>query len=234
MNADFESAKDEGEDVNSNTQLELFRRWQPAVVKSKRKRKQWFVELFVELQEEVRILEAERGTIHEGAEQKALILAEEVFETLKILRSRSGVATAKSRPTDLGDELADVLFVTAAIANRVSTSLDMAIFECAKDSVPHFAIVISEATSSSQDAALEMALAIATEVLTILTLVRKVQPEEAVSSPYRQASLPFALGRLATLVDMLAQVDAIDLRDALHRKLQKDQFRLWSSGHSVE
>src|SRR5688500_15493443 len=85
--------------------------------------KEWLV-IVSDLQKGVREIEGERGTLSETIEQKILILAEEAFEVLKALRIRAGVATDFYWDRDtLGDELLDVLFVAAAIANRVPVSL---------------------------------------------------------------------------------------------------------------
>ena len=83
---------------------------------------------FAELQRIVRTVERERGVDHESTLQKALLLAEETLEVLRALRLGFGIATSPGRPeADLGAELADVLFVTAAVANREGIDLGAAL-----------------------------------------------------------------------------------------------------------
>jgi NTP pyrophosphatase (non-canonical NTP hydrolase) len=81
-----------------------------------------------ELQDYVRAMEADRGFAHEDALRKALLLAEEVGEALKAVRKITGGATdTEWTPNDLGEELADILIVTATLANRFGIDLEAAI-----------------------------------------------------------------------------------------------------------
>ena len=83
---------------------------------------------FTELQDYVRDMEADRGFAHEDATRKALLLAEEVGEALKAVRKLTGGATdSEWTPNDLGEELADILIVTATLANRFDIDLEAAI-----------------------------------------------------------------------------------------------------------
>jgi NTP pyrophosphatase (non-canonical NTP hydrolase) len=195
-----------------------------------------FVDLLVELQREVKTVERDRGTSHERTEQKALILAEEVFEVLKTLRYRSGVATSTRRQSSmLDDELADVLFVTAAMANRVPISLKEAFDVCSEDD-SWFIGAKKTAAGSAQDVVLQLALSIAAEVLTVLTLVNQAESkncEEGLSCGSvpvsEERDLVISLGRVTVLVGALADRDSIDLSQAMSKKLKKDQLRLWSA-----
>jgi len=56
------------------------------------------------------------------------ILTEEVGEVARIIARRYGEQSAKvnEEPGDLGDELADVLFVLICLANQTGTDLELA------------------------------------------------------------------------------------------------------------
>lgn len=177
-------------------------------------------ELLAELQKEVVELETERGTIDESVSQKSLLLTEEVFEVMKVLRVDSGIATSSRPAVALGEELADILFVCAAIANRIPMDLSLVWIEttatssCGQPFSPH------EAQSP-----LDGALQLAKQVLGVLV---SLPPSGTLDV---QDSLPTSVS--TNLVGVLFSVDAIasskkiDLESALDGKLQKDQLRLW-------
>jgi NTP pyrophosphatase (non-canonical NTP hydrolase) len=82
----------------------------------------------MELQSYVSDMEVARGFAVEDALRKGLLLAEEVGEVLKALRKLSGGGIANdSKPLDLADELADVVIVLCAIANRYEIDLEFAV-----------------------------------------------------------------------------------------------------------
>jgi NTP pyrophosphatase (non-canonical NTP hydrolase) len=81
-----------------------------------------------ELQDYVRGMEDDRGFAHEDAARKALLLAEETGEALKAVRKLTGGSLdTEWTPNDLAEELADILIVTAALANRFDIDLEQAI-----------------------------------------------------------------------------------------------------------
>ena len=80
-----------------------------------------------QLQEHVADWENARNFAAETAMQKCLRLGEEVGELFKAVRQRSGMKVdSTSPPTELGDELADVLIFVVAIANRFQIDLEVA------------------------------------------------------------------------------------------------------------
>lgn len=81
-----------------------------------------------DLQTYVTGMEQARGFAHEDVTRKALLLAEEVGEALKAIRKLTGGSTDTDwRPSDLAEELADILIVVATIANRYTINLEAAI-----------------------------------------------------------------------------------------------------------
>jgi NTP pyrophosphatase (non-canonical NTP hydrolase) len=192
-----------------------------------------------ELQSEARAVETERGTDQESVTQKALILAEESFELLKVLRYQAGVATdLTALRNGLDNELVDLLFVTSAIANRRTIELAEAIYGPAETRVicwePCAEVTDSagsvEVTDSAGSTALDQALMLAEYVLTIVTLSRNWSLEKPFSDDEHEASKEFenSLAQIVVLVKNIADRCRIDLRRAIDRKLRRDQQRLWS------
>lgn len=177
-------------------------------------------ELLAELQKEVVELETERGTIDESISQKSLLLTEEIFEVMKVLRVESGIATSSRPAVALGEELADILFVCAAIANRIPMDLSlvwiesMPIAPCEQLFRPH------EAQST-----LDGALQLAKQVLGILASLPRSGAMSAQAS--LSTSISTNLVGVVLSVDAIASSKKIDLESALDGKLQKDQLRLW-------
>jgi len=81
------------------------------------------------LQEYVADMERERGFADDGPVEKCLVLAEEVGEVCKSVRGFSGMKldVTQDRYQDVSQELADVLIVLCALANRVGVSLTEAV-----------------------------------------------------------------------------------------------------------
>lgn len=178
------------------------------------------VHQLVQIQAEVRETERERGTIHESLVQKCLILSEETFEVLKILRPRSGIATSNFPDWSLADELADVLFVASAIANRIPE--DLAVLGEAipsVDSSPHLR------RTELREAILAAALDMSQVVLSLMVSCRAFAESPL---PDRRDMVTRDLVGLLVAVNSVADLARIDLMKALDGKLMKDQLRLWS------
>lgn len=82
-----------------------------------------------DLQRYVDQLETERGFASDSVAQKCLLLAEEVGELVKSLRAaQHGLVVDAAKPfaEDPAGELADILTVLAAIANRLDVDLETA------------------------------------------------------------------------------------------------------------
>jgi len=72
-------------------------------------------------------LEVERGFINQTLIDKCLLMGEEVGELFKAVRKSEGLSIdAKSKYTEIGDELADILIYLCAIANRKNIDLESA------------------------------------------------------------------------------------------------------------
>lgn len=176
--------------------------------------------LLTELQKEVSELETERGTIGESIGQKSLLLTEEVFEVMKVLRVEAGIATSSRQAIALGEELADILFVCAAIANRIPLDLGLTWVETVASSQYGQSVCPQGAPS-----ALDGALKLARQVLGVVTAVptgEGVDEHVAVSE-----SVSMNLVGVLFSVDTIASSKKIDIESALNGKLQKDQLRLW-------
>ena len=75
----------------------------------------------------VQALELERGFADQDVLQKCLLLGEEVGELFKAIRKAQGmVVDEKAQIGGAGDELADVLILLCAIANRCGVDLEQA------------------------------------------------------------------------------------------------------------
>lgn len=176
--------------------------------------------LLAELQKEVIELETERGTINESISQKTLLLTEEVFEVMKVLRVEAGIATSSRPVVALGEELADILFVCAAIANRIPMDLSLIWVEMVASSACEQSVYSHEAPS-----ALDGALRLAKQVLGVLASIPPgggIDPQHSLSE-----SVSMNLVGVLFSVDAIASRKKIDLESALDGKLQKDQLRLW-------
>lgn len=82
-----------------------------------------------DIQKYVRLLEQERGFTKDSVESKCLLLAEELGELAKCIRkshSTLGVDAAKKYDFDTAGEIADILIVLTAIANRLQIDLEQA------------------------------------------------------------------------------------------------------------
>ncbi|MFI6663046.1 hypothetical protein ACIBL8_47085 [Streptomyces sp. NPDC050523] len=181
-------------------------------------------ELLGDLQREVRELEAIRGTLPESIIQKSLILSEETFEVLKVLRPRAGIATSYYPDRSLGEELADILFVGAAIANRIPIRLDMAWGQVTGGRCRTLA---AKSSPADEKEILQATIDLAERVLTVVSDCRLFDASQGDSSPMQH--LTEALGKMAFQVDCVAGACNVDMKGALSEKLTKDQFRVWSS-----
>ncbi|GAD83129.1 hypothetical protein [Nocardia asteroides] len=175
--------------------------------------------LLVSLQKEVAELESERGTAGESLGQKCLLLTEEVFEVMKFFRVRSGIATEPSCNVSIGDELADVLFVSAAIANRLPVDLSD-VWTSKNVKVEG----IDSDDEYSANLALNAGLTLAERVLSVVAHIPR-----GTRSLHQKNASSFAedLGAVLDSVDEIARVIEIDLNIAVNEKLEKDQLRLW-------
>jgi len=80
-----------------------------------------------ELQDYVRLCEAERGFGDQNSLEKCLLLGEEVGELFKAVRKASGIKIdPDSSVSQVSEELADILNYLLAIANRFEIDLDTA------------------------------------------------------------------------------------------------------------
>ncbi|MGQ4432317.1 MULTISPECIES: hypothetical protein [unclassified Streptomyces] len=181
-------------------------------------------ELLGELQREVKELEANRGTLTESIIQKSLILSEETFEVLKVLRPRVGIATSDYAARSLGEELADILFVGAAIANRIPVRLDMAWVQVA---VGHHRIIAVKPSPADEKEVLQATIDLAERVLVVVADCRLFDASQGDSSSLQR--LAEALGKMTLQVEYVAMACDVDMKGALGKKLTKDQFRVWST-----
>ena len=80
-----------------------------------------------DVQQYVREMETERGFNQESSLQKCLLLGEEVGELFKAIRKMEKVMTdPRSVITSVEEELADILIVLSAVANRYGIDLESA------------------------------------------------------------------------------------------------------------
>ncbi len=80
-----------------------------------------------DIQKYVSELEKERGFSHENILQKSLLLGEEVGELFKAIRKQQKMGIDyQSKIGTVADELADILILTCAIANRLDINLEEA------------------------------------------------------------------------------------------------------------
>lgn len=82
-----------------------------------------------DIQTYVADMERERGFTKDALEAKCLLLAEEVGELMKCIRkshSTLGVDTNKVYDFDPAGEIADIVIVLSAIANRLDVDIEQA------------------------------------------------------------------------------------------------------------
>ncbi len=78
-------------------------------------------------QELIKKLCEERGYFADSTEETFLLLAEEVGELAKAIRQQSSLQNGDhSKKKDLEDELADVFWLTLALANKLDVDLETA------------------------------------------------------------------------------------------------------------
>ncbi len=72
-------------------------------------------------------LETERGFANQPAQEKCLLLGEEIGELFKAIRKAEGIAVdPQSKIGDIGDEMADIFIYLCSIANRYDIDLEAA------------------------------------------------------------------------------------------------------------
>lgn len=189
--------------------------------------------MLAELQAGVEDIERARGTLDESVEQKLLILAEESFEVLKTLRAKSGAATDFYwNRSASGNELLDVLFVTAAIANRLQISLKESV-KALQASVRWDRKAVSGAAGRP---ALEAGLRLADCVLTFMRAYSQTSTAPHLSEQGSSCPDFSLIGRELAGVTLtvleLALSEHIDIAPLVRRTLSYDQLRLWAHGES--
>jgi NTP pyrophosphatase (non-canonical NTP hydrolase) len=83
-----------------------------------------------DIQQYVRDMEAERGFTEEDITSQCLLLAEEVGELFKCVRKTHttlGMDSAKKYDIDPAGEVADILIMLTAIANRLDIDIEKAL-----------------------------------------------------------------------------------------------------------
>lgn len=81
----------------------------------------------VDLQSYVSAMEQERGFAGQDVLQKCLLLGEEVGELFKAIRKRQQMSIDPlSKVSQVEDELADLLVMMCAVANRMGVDLEQA------------------------------------------------------------------------------------------------------------
>ena len=185
------------------------------------------VVVVAKLQSAVQEIERQRGTLAETLEQKILILAEEAFEVLKTLRVRAGVATdfywSKGA---LGDELLDVLFVTCAIANRLTLSLADNIEALVADG----RLTLPECAPEAKDP-LDAGLAVTRGVLAVVVAsgrtVEHLPTNNIETNSTFVPDVQLALGQLVMTVLALCDAERVEIARLVGHALEYDQLRLW-------
>ncbi|MGZ3775052.1 MAG: MazG nucleotide pyrophosphohydrolase domain-containing protein [Pseudobdellovibrionaceae bacterium] len=82
----------------------------------------------IDIQEYVRNLEIERGFSSQDVLQKCLLLGEEVGELFKAIRKQQQMSIdLNSKTSSVADELADLIIMLSAIANRLDVNLEKAL-----------------------------------------------------------------------------------------------------------
>lgn len=83
-----------------------------------------------DIQQYVRDMEAERGFTDEGVVEQTLLLVEEVGELCKVIRkhhTNMGIDVNKQYDFDAAGEVADVLILLNAVANRLEVDIEQAL-----------------------------------------------------------------------------------------------------------
>jgi NTP pyrophosphatase (non-canonical NTP hydrolase) len=83
-----------------------------------------------DIQQYVRDLEAERGFTNHGIVEQSLLLVEEIGELCKVVRkyhTNLGIDTAKKYELDAAGEVADVIIMLSAVANRLGVDMEQAL-----------------------------------------------------------------------------------------------------------
>lgn len=83
-----------------------------------------------DIQQYVIDMEKERGFSHEGIVEQSLLLVEEVGELCKVIRKHHttmGVDVNKQYDFDAAGEIADVLIMLNAVANRLGIDMEKAL-----------------------------------------------------------------------------------------------------------
>jgi NTP pyrophosphatase (non-canonical NTP hydrolase) len=83
-----------------------------------------------DIQQYVRDLEVERGFTDHGVIEQLLLLVEEVGELCKVVRkshSSMGIDVAKQYELDAAAEIADILIMLNAVANRLHIPIEQAL-----------------------------------------------------------------------------------------------------------
>lgn len=83
-----------------------------------------------DIQQYVRDLEAERGFTEHGIVEQSLLLVEEIGELCKVVRkyhTNLGIDTAKKYEFDAAGEVADVIIMLTAVANRLGIDMERAL-----------------------------------------------------------------------------------------------------------
>ena len=83
-----------------------------------------------DIQQYVRDLEVERGFTRHGIVDQSLLLVEEVGELCKVVRkyhTKLGIDTSKKYDFDAAGEVADVIIMLAAVANRLGVDMEQAL-----------------------------------------------------------------------------------------------------------
>lgn len=83
-----------------------------------------------DIQQYVRNLEVERGFTEHGVVDQSLLLVEEIGELCKVIRkyhTNMGIDTAKKYELDAAGEVADVIIMLTAVANRLGVDMEQAL-----------------------------------------------------------------------------------------------------------
>ncbi len=82
----------------------------------------------IDIQEYVRNLEIERGFATQDVLQKCLLLGEEIGELFKAIRKQQKMSIdLNSKTSSVADELAELIIMLCAVANRLDVNLETAL-----------------------------------------------------------------------------------------------------------
>lgn len=82
------------------------------------------------IQQYVRDLEVERGFTEHSVVDQLLLLVEEIGELCKVVRkyhTRMGIDTSKKYELDAAGEVADIIIMLTAVANRLGVDMEQAL-----------------------------------------------------------------------------------------------------------